>query len=207
MLHIYLLKNSTIILSPVRVRDPSSSLPHSPNQHCRKRHQTSLQIVTKYIQSLSIPIVHNPRYLTRIQVQNPHRSDWKVQTLFISTNYGPVSSFLYAPKSNKWFLQSSLLPFFHWHVFFRVRHGGRYLYQTLNSTKRHCQLNQLQILSTKCKVSLPLRGRWKRPQDVKLIFFSEGHLAPKFFKVVANSKEVGRHFQRQTKPFFTQSAF
>ena len=135
-------------------------------------------------------------------MQNPHRSDWKVQTLFISTNYGPVSSFLYAPKSNKRFLQSSLLPFFHWHVFFRVRHGGRYLYQTLNSTKRHCQLNQLQILSTKCKVSLPLRGRWKRPQDVKLIFFSEGHLAPKFFKVVANSKEVGRHFQRQTNPFF-----
>ena len=38
---------------------------------------------------------------------------------------------------------------------------------------------------------------------VKLIFFfSDSHLAPKFFKVVANSKEVGRHFQRQTNPFF-----
>ena len=36
-------------------------------------------------------------------------------------------------------------------------------------------------------------------------FFS--HLAPKFFTVVANSKKVGRHFQRQTKPFFTLSAF
>ena len=32
-------------------------------------------------------------------------------------------------------------------------------------------------------------------------FFSDSHLAPKFFKVVANSKKVGRHFQRQTKPF------
>ena len=39
-------------------------------------------------------------------------------------------------------------------------------------------------------------------QGVKLIFFSDSHLAPEFFKVVANSKKVGRHFQRQTKPFF-----
>ena len=31
-------------------------------------------------------------------------------------------------------------------------------------------------------------------QGVKLIFFSGSHLAPKFFKVVANSKKVGRHF-------------
>ena len=38
-------------------------------------------------------------------------------------------------------------------------------------------------------------------------FFSDSHLAPKFFKVVANSKKVGRHFQRQTKSFFTLSAF
>ena len=36
-------------------------------------------------------------------------------------------------------------------------------------------------------------------QGVKLTFFSDSHLAPKFFKVVANSKKVGRHFQRQTK--------
>ena len=39
-------------------------------------------------------------------------------------------------------------------------------------------------------------------QGMKLIFFSESHLAPKFIKVVANSKKVGRHFERQTKPFF-----
>ena len=45
------------------------------------------------------------------------------------------------------------------------------------------------------------------PQDVKLIFFSDSHLAPKFFKVVAKWKKVGRHFQRQTKPFFKLSAF
>ena len=37
---------------------------------------------------------------------------------------------------------------------------------------------------------------------MKLIFFSDSHLAPKFFKVVANSRKVGRHFQRQTKPLF-----
>ena len=33
-------------------------------------------------------------------------------------------------------------------------------------------------------------------------FFSDSHLAPNFFKVVANSKKVGCHFHRQTKPFF-----
>ena len=44
-------------------------------------------------------------------------------------------------------------------------------------------------------------------QGVKLTFLSDSHLAPKFFKVVANSKKVGRHFQRQTKFFFTLSAF
>ena len=38
-------------------------------------------------------------------------------------------------------------------------------------------------------------------------FFSDSHLAPKFFKVVVNSKKVGRHFQRQTKSLFTLSAF
>ena len=44
-------------------------------------------------------------------------------------------------------------------------------------------------------------------QGVKLIFFSDSHLAPKFLKVVANSKKVGRHFERQTRPFFTLSSF
>ena len=38
-------------------------------------------------------------------------------------------------------------------------------------------------------------------------FFSDSHLAPKFLKVVANAKKVGRHFQRQTKSFFALSAF
>ena len=33
-------------------------------------------------------------------------------------------------------------------------------------------------------------------------FFSDSHLAPKFFKVVANSRKVGSHFQKQTKPLF-----
>ena len=31
-------------------------------------------------------------------------------------------------------------------------------------------------------------------QGVKLIFFSDSHLAPGFSKVVANSKNVGPHF-------------
>ena len=47
----------------------------------------------------------------------------------------------------------------------------------------------------------------KEVQGMKLTFFSDSHLAPKFFKVVANSKKVGRHFQRQTKSFFTLSEF
>ena len=55
--------------------------------------------------------------------------------------------------------------------------------------------------------SCPLNWPARKLQAVKLIFFSDSHLAPKFFKVVANSKKVGRHFQRQTKPFFTLSAF
>ena len=45
------------------------------------------------------------------------------------------------------------------------------------------------------------RTVWKI-QGVNLIFFSDSHLDPKFFKVVANSKKVGRHFHRRTKPFF-----
>ena len=39
-------------------------------------------------------------------------------------------------------------------------------------------------------------------QGMKLIFLSDSHWAPKFFKVVANSKKVGRHFYRQKKTFF-----
>ena len=41
----------------------------------------------------------------------------------------------------------------------------------------------------------------KQSTGREIIFFSESHLAPKFFKVIANSKKVGRHFQRQTRPF------
>ena len=42
---------------------------------------------------------------------------------------------------------------------------------------------------------------------MKLLFFSDSHLAPKFFKVVANSKKVHRHFEIQTKPPFTLLVF
>ena len=40
----------------------------------------------------------------------------------------------------------------------------------------------------------------------EIYVFSDSHLAPKFFKVVANSKKVGHHFQRQKNPFFMLSA-
>ena len=74
------------------------------------------------------------------------------------------------------------------------------------------------LYTSKCKKSLTMsrmRRKGSEPnkcrqiitQGVKLIFFSDSHLAPKFFKVVANSKKVGHHFQRQTKYFFTLSAF
>ena len=39
-----------------------------------------------------------------------------------------------------------------------------------------------------------------QPQGVKLTFFPGSHLAPKCFKVVANSKKVGGH-DTHTKPF------
>ena len=54
------------------------------------------------------------------------------------------------------------------------------------------------------------KRKWSRTQFAGReinFFFSGSHLAPKFFKVVANSKKVGGHFQRQTKPFFTLSTF
>ena len=39
-------------------------------------------------------------------------------------------------------------------------------------------------------------------RKINFFSFSDSLLALKFFKVVANSKNAGRHFQRQTKPFF-----
>ena len=51
------------------------------------------------------------------------------------------------------------------------------------------------------------QSEWMQHQGVKLFFFSDCHLAPNFFKVVVNSKIVCRHFQKQTKHFFTLSAF
>ena len=39
-------------------------------------------------------------------------------------------------------------------------------------------------------------------QGVKLIFFSDSHLAPKFFKVVANSKKSWSPFLKSNKTFF-----
>ena len=59
-----------------------------------------------------------------------------------------------------------------------------------------------QFLQKKKKTNNDNNNKLSELQGVKLTFFSDSHLAPKFFKVVANSKKVGRHFQRQTKSFF-----
>ena len=67
--------------------------------------------------------------------------------------------------------------------------------------------NQPNTTHQKTKQNKNLQSQNMRSQGVKLTFFSDSHLAPEFFKVVANSKKVGRHFQRQTKSFFTLSAF
>ena len=47
----------------------------------------------------------------------------------------------------------------------------------------------------------------KASTGCEINFFSDSHLAPKFFKVVANSKEVGRHFQRPNLFFLMLSLF
>ena len=65
----------------------------------------------------------------------------------------------------------------------------------------------IRVESTLKMTSAQFVGTSVTTQGVKLIFFSDSHLAPKFIKVVANSKKVGRHFERQTKPFFTLSSF
>ena len=44
-------------------------------------------------------------------------------------------------------------------------------------------------------------------QGVKLIFFSDSHLAPKLFKVVANSKKLVAIFKDKQTLFFTLSSF
>ena len=36
-------------------------------------------------------------------------------------------------------------------------------------------------------------------QGVKLTFFPGSHLAPKYFKVVANSKKIGGHYDTHTQ--------
>ena len=56
----------------------------------------------------------------------------------------------------------------------------------------------LVILLTVCHIVL---------QGVKLIFFSDSHLAPKFFKVVANSKKLVAIFKDKQTLFFTLSSF
>ena len=44
---------------------------------------------------------------------------------------------------------------------------------------------------------------YRYTQGVKLTFFSGSHLAPKYFKVVANSKKLVAMTQTHTKPFLT----
>ena len=45
------------------------------------------------------------------------------------------------------------------------------------------------------------------PAGREINFFSDSHLAPKFFKEVANSKKVGCHFLKKQNLFVMLSAF
>ena len=54
---------------------------------------------------------------------------------------------------------------------------------------------------------MPLKLASEEIAGREINFFSDSHLAPKFFKVVANSKKVGHHLRRRTKPFLTLLAF
>ena len=46
------------------------------------------------------------------------------------------------------------------------------------------------------------------PAGREINFFSDSHLAPKFFKEVANSKKVGHHFKKTKQNLFVMlSAF
>ena len=57
------------------------------------------------------------------------------------------------------------------------------------------------ILETSHEVVLIIHlSQYNTGRDIN--FFSDSHLAPKSYKVVANSKKVGHHFPRQTKLFF-----
>ena len=60
------------------------------------------------------------------------------------------------------------------------------------------------IFFQRLKFGVPYRNVVLMPSlftGCKINYFSDSHLAPKFFKVVANSEKVGHDFQRQTKPF------
>ena len=72
-------------------------------------------------------------------------------------------------------------------------HGIRYFY--VNSHSSHIYISRL----TNNQIQNDYE-KWCRAWN--LFVFSDSHLAPKFFKVVANSKKVGHHFQRQKNPFF-----
>ena len=69
-----------------------------------------------------------------------------------------------------------------------------------NRSSTTVSLNLVLVFHLTAKVILLVRYSYltdhilKPYQGVKLIFFSDSNLAPKFFKVVANSKKVGRHF-------------
>ena len=87
-------------------------------------------------------------------------------------------------------------------VFPENKIGGSHCRKSLISLN-----NQPNTTHQKTKQNKNLQSQKMRSQGVKLTLFSDSHLAPEFFKVVANLKKVGRHFQGQTKSFFTLSAF
>ena len=60
--------------------------------------------------------------------------------------------------------------------------------------KKTRDFSSIELIQVQVFTILIFNEKVKGLQGVKLIFFSNSHLAPKFFKVVANAKKVGRHF-------------
>ena len=73
---------------------------------------------------------------------------------------------------------------------------------------KHFQIHYLQHVFYFSLILPLLFLRCFKMQGVKLFFFSNSHLAPKFFKVVANSKKkMLAIFKDKKNLFFTLSAF
>ena len=94
-----------------------------------------------------------------------------------------------------------------WHQPFRRGKFAVELHPGIQTSNKEVTVKpKFAIYDVKNKVSFTLYKYQPSGREINF-FFSDSHLAPKFFKVVAKWKKVGRHFQRQTKPSFKPSAF